>query len=415
MDPSVAQKLGLSLGLGLLVGLQREWTAPHVAGIRTFGILTIYGTFVALIAEDTGGWIIGAGLLTVATMLTVGSILKAKTASGEPGLTTQAAALTMYLVGVAIGLGWMLMAVVVAGAMAVLLQWKRPLHAFIERLGERDVRAIVQLVLIALVLLPVVPDRSFGPYAVINPFQIWFMVVLIVGISLGGYIAYKFLGARTGTLLGGVLGGLISSTATTVSYARRTRGTPETASMATVVIMIASTIVFGRVVFEIYIVAPHILTRILPPLFAMAGLMATVSAFLYFRVEGESEHLPIEEDPSELKAAVVFGLLYAAVLFAVAAVREHFGNTGLYIVAGLSGLTDMDAITLSTAQLIGEEQLDIDVGWRMILVGALSNLFFKAGAVALLGHRQLLWRVGSAFGVAFLGGILILLFWPAID
>ncbi|MEZ6097687.1 MAG: MgtC/SapB family protein [Pirellulaceae bacterium] len=412
MDLITVQKLGIATGLGLLVGFQREWTAPHVAGLRTFALITVFGTVIGLFVGDAGGWLISAGLIAVAAMIIVGNVVKFADAEEEPGLTTQAAALVMYLVGIAIALDRMTLGIIVGGGTAVLLHWKEPLHAVVERIGEADIRAIIQLVLIALVILPILPNESYGPYGVLNPFEIWMMVVLIVGISLFGFIGYKFLGAKAGTLFGGILGGLISSTATTVSYARRARRTPDIANLATLVIMIASTIVFGRVVFEIAIVAPAILRDVVPPLAVMMGLMALISIGLLVFRGSEAEQLPLEEDPSELKAAIVFGVLYAAVLFAVAAVKEHFGNEALYIVAALSGLTDMDAITLSTAQMINKERLDVDTGWRMILIGALSNMVFKAGTVAVLGNRKLLLLVSLAFGVAFVGGILLLAFWP---
>ena len=412
MDLDVVQKLALAAGLGLLVGFQREWTAPHVAGIRTFTLITVFGTVIGLFNSDAGGWLIGAGLIAVAAMIIVGNVIKFSDTQKEPGLTTQIAALLMYAVGIAIALGHMEFGIIVAGGTAVLLHWKKPLHSFIERFGEADVRAIIQLVLIALVILPILPNRSYGPYGVLNPFEMWLMVVLIVGISLGGYIGYVFFGAKAGTLLGGILGGLISSTATTVSYARRTRQSPELSTLAALVIMIASTIVFGRVLIEVAVVAPGILPAIVPPLAVMTGLMVVISFGLYLVGVGDTEQVPLDEAPSELKAAIVFGALYAAVLVAVAAAKEQFGTEGLYVVAALSGLTDMDAITLSTAQMIKKEQLDVHTGWRMILIGALFNLVFKAAAVAILGHRRLLLRIAIAFGIAVLGGVLVLLAWP---
>jgi uncharacterized membrane protein (DUF4010 family) len=328
------------------------------------------------------------------------------------GLTTGIAALVMYTVGAALGYQQTALGLIVGGGVAVLLQWKESLHSFVQRIGETDMRAIFQLVVIALVILPVLPNENFGPYGVLNPFEIWLTVVLIVGISVGGYIAYKFLGAKAGTLLGAVLGGLISSTAATVSYSRRSRRAPETASMAAFVIMVASTIVFGRVVFEIAVVAPEILIQVVPPLAVMTAAMGAIAAGLYWMRRGEAEQLPVDEDPSQLKAAIVFGLFYASVLFAVAAAKEHFDSRALYAVAALSGLTDMDAITLSTAQLIKRQELSVDTGWRMILVGAMSNLIFKCAAVAVLGHRKLLLRVSTAFGVSLFVGVLLLVLWP---
>lgn len=412
LDLLTVQKLGIATGLGLLVGFQREWTAPHVAGLRTFALITVFGTVIGLLVGDAGGWLVSAGLLVVAAILIVGNVVKFFDAEVEPGLTTQSAALVMYLVGVAIALDQLMLGIIVGGGTAVFLHWKDPLHVMVRRIGEADIRAIIQLVLIALVILPILPNESYGPYGVLNPFEIWIMVVLIVGMSLFGFISFKFFGPESGILLGGLFGGLISSTATTVSYARRARRTPKIAELGALVIMIASTIVFVRVVFEIAIVAPGILRDVVPPLAVMMGLMALISLGLYFFGTDEVEQIPLEEDPSQLKTAIVFGVLYAAVLFAVAAVKEHFGDKALYIVAAFSGMTDMDAITLSTAQMISKDRLDIDTGWRMILIGALSNLVFKAGAVAVLGHRKLLIRVSTSFGIALMGGILLLIFWP---
>ena len=415
MDPIILRQLGTALGLGLLVGLQREWGEEHVAGIRTFAMITVFGTVTGQTAAAVGGWVVAAGLLAVAAMIIVGGLVKLHAGQIGTGLTTEIAALLMYGVGAALALGEMVPAVMVGGGVAVLLHWKKPLHALVERFGKKDLRAIIQLTLIALVILPILPNKTYGPYDVLNPFAIWLMVVLIVGISVGSYIAYKFLGPRAGTLLGGVLGGLISSTATTVSYARRSRRAPDSAPAAALVILIASAIVFLRVGGEVAIVAPHVLWRILPPLAVMAALMIALSAALYLLARRQPPRLSLEEDPSQLRAAVVFGLLYAGILFAVAAVKVHFGSGGLYVVAGLSGLTDVDAITLSTAQLIKAQRLPADTGWRMILLAGMSNILFKGAAVALLGHRTLWKRIAVVFGIALAGGAALLAFWPAIE
>ncbi len=413
MDGMILKSLLVALGLGLLVGLQREWSTRHIAGIRSFTLLTVFGAINGAISLEAGAWVAAAGMAAAAAILIVRYLAVASAADADkPGLTTMTAGLVMYSVGVAAGMGHTLVAVVGGGGTAALLQWKQPLHAFVERLGETEFRGIIQLALIALVILPLLPDRAYDPYGVINPFEIWLMVALIVGISLGGYIASRFLPPGTGALLGGILGGLISSTATTVSYARRARRNDEISGLATAVVMIASTIVFGRVMLEVAVVAPGILIEVGPPLLAMTAIMILIAAFVQRRQSGAITAVPADDDPAEIRAAVIFGLLYAGVLFAVAAVKEHFGDVGLYAVAALSGLTDMDAITLSTAQMIKKGSLDADMGWRMILIGALSNLVFKYGVVATLGPTALRTRVGGAFGAAFVGGAALLAFWP---
>jgi len=263
------------------------------------------------------------------------------------------------------------------------------------------------------------------------------MVVLIVGISLGGYVAFKFLGAKAGALLGGVLGGLISSTATTVSFARRTsegddgsdqldeqshesstheegrtKGSRTAAGLAALVIVVASAVSFARVIVEVAVVAPQQFRAIGVPLGAMLSWMIVLSAAAYFFGRSKADgKLPEPENPAELKPALIFGALYAVILLAVAFVKHRWGNAGLYPVAVVSGLTDMDAITLSTANLAKAGRLDVGTTWRLILVAAMSNLVFKGAAAVALGSRELRGRIAVYFGLALVGGAAILMMW----
>ena len=248
------QRLGIALGLGLIVGLQRERSGSPLGGFRTFPLATLFGSVSGLIAMRFGGWPIAAGLVVVAALLIMGNLERQER---DAGLTTEVAMLLMYMVGALVMFGPASVAVIIGGTVAVLLHFKPEMHSIARRLEDPDFRAIMQFVLITLVILPILPNQAYGPYQVLNPFKIWLMVVLIVGISLGGYIIYKFFGEKAGTLVGGILGGLISSTATTVSYARRTSKAPEASALAALVIMVASTIVFGRVLILIGASAPE--------------------------------------------------------------------------------------------------------------------------------------------------------------
>ncbi len=413
MDFLFIQQVGLSLGLGLLVGLQREWGPSHLAGIRTFALITVFGTLCARLSEEFGGWILAAGLIGLSAIIIAGGIARFKSKDFVPGLTTAAAALLMYTVG-ALSVIHLSAAAMVGGTTAVLLHWKRQMHSMVHRFSEQDLRGIIQLVLIALVILPLLADRYYGPYQVINPFHIWLIVVLIVGISVAGYIVSRFLRGAKGSLIAGILGGIISSTATAVSYSRQSKEDERNASRGAFVILIASTIVFFRVAVEIGLIAPKLLLQILPQLTAMTLLMAITCGlhYLIFFKRFTQDKVVADKDPSNLKAAVVFGLLYAVVLFVIAATQSEFGDTGLYWVSILSGLTDMDAITLSTTQMIQQERVSFDTGWRMIIIGAMANMVFKGAIAALMGHRQLLLHLSLFFGLAILGGICIVLFWP---
>jgi len=412
MDTTIALALAVSIGLGILVGLQREWAGPHLAGIRTFTLITLLGTVLGLLAKDQA-WLAPAGLLAVAAIVVGAYIVRSSEAGHTTGLTTAVAALLMYSAGMAVGVGKIEIGILVGGAVAVLLQWKQALHGIVERFGENDIRAIMQMVLIGLIVFPVLPNKSYGPYEVLNPAEIWLMVVLICGISLGSYLAYRFVGARAGTLLGAVLGGLISSTATTVSHARRSRKAKRAQAVPAVVIMAASTVVFIRVFIEIAIVAPGLLASLLPQLGVMASWMFVITGVLWWIARDEHDvSAPHPGDPLQLRAAMVFGLLYVAVLLGVAVAKQHLGDRALYGVAALSGLTDMDAITLSTAQLTKKGSIATDVGWRMIMIGAMSNIVFKAIVVAVLGNRRTLKIVATAFGLSLAGGALLLALWP---
>jgi uncharacterized membrane protein (DUF4010 family) len=413
VDLIVLQQLAVAFGLGLLLGLQRERTESSLGGIRTFPLIAIFGTICALLEKSFGGWVIAAGLLALVAIVIYSNFAKMKSGAIDPGMTTEVAALLLYGLGAYVVVGNMAIAVVVGGAVAALLHFKKPLHQLAGAIGEHDMRAIMQFVLLALVILPALPNQDLGPYGVWNPFQIWLMVVLIVGISLSGYIAYKILGARAGTLLAGILGGLISSTATTVTYARRTAGNASLASLAAFVIMIASCVSLARVLVEVAAVAPQSFASLAPPLTVMLGAALLIATAMYFLQRSRDSRMPEQKNPAELKTAIIFGALYALVLLAVAAAKERFGSTGLYTVAAISGLTDMDAITLSSARLVESGRTDASTGWRAILVAALSNFVFKFGTVALLGDRSLTLGVGVAFGLAVIFGALILGLWPA--
>ena len=288
--------LGIALGLGLIVGLQRESTASELAGVRTFPLVTLLGAVCALLALTAGGWVLAAGLVAVAAATAMGNVARLRGGDVDPGITTEIALLLMYGLGAYTMGGNRAVAVVLGGTVAVLLHFKAELHGLVTRLGAAELRAVMQFVLLALVVLPVLPDTTYGPYAVFNPREMWLMAVLIVGLSLAGYIALKFFGERAGIVAGGLLGGLISSTATTVSWSRLTRGQPEASRAAALVIVIASTVVYGRVLVEIGAIARPFLAAATPPILVLAAAMAASAVVLWLQTRGEAA-APADSQP----------------------------------------------------------------------------------------------------------------------
>lgn len=414
MDLELLQNLVVAIGLGLLVGLQREWRSERPAGIRTFALITLLGMLCGLAGGEAGVWMIGAGLLSVAAVLWLGNWMAEHDAdAGEQGITTEIAALVMFLVGALLADGRVALATVVTGVTAVLLHWKDPLHAFAQRIGAGEFRAIIQFVLIALVLLPVLPNHAYGPYQVLNPFKIWLMVTLIVGINLVSYVIHRAMSARKGSFLGGLLGGMISSTATTVSHARRSRRSRTSPRPIAVVIVVASAVVHLRILIEIGVIGPGLLGYALAPFLLLAGFMGACALYLarHDMTAGadEMEH----RNPAEVGTALYFGLLFAAVIFAVAAVKSHFGIHAVYGVALISGLTDVDAVTLSVADLFQSGRMSAVNAWRVVLVASLANLAFKGVVTALFASREVLRMVATVFGLTLLLGIALVLWWPA--
>ena len=411
-NTELLQSLATALGLGLLVGLQREWEQNPVAGIRTFALVSIFGALCGIMGIAYSGWVIAAAFIAFAAMVILGNVSHFHGKETQSGLTTEMALLVMFAVGIITVHGHRMLAVVTAGTVMVLLQSKNRLHAMVRRFGEDDLREIARLVLAGLVILPALPNRAMGYLGVLNPFAIWLMVVLIVGISLAAYLAGKFLGGAKGAALAGLFGGLISSTATTASLARRSGDRGASGITLAAISLIASAVVFLRVIAEVMIAAPSEFTKMLPPLLAMTFWFGLVAAVAHRIAEKSGKHTADESPPSELKNAVLFGLLYAVVLVIVAAAREHFGHSGLYIAAALSGLTDMDAITLSTSRLVTTGHLEPSMAWRMILVGGMANIAFKMGLAATLGARAFIKPVLIGFAAALAGGVAILVFWP---
>lgn len=409
---AILLRLGISLGLGLLVGLQKERTESKVAGIRTFPLITLLGTLAGLLAQNYGGWIVSAGFVAMAAIIVIGNFAELKSGQIDPGLTTEVAMLVMFGVGAYLVLGPLAVGIVLGTAVAVLLFFKPQMHAMAHAIGKRDFKAIMQFVIISLIVLPVLPNHPLDPFGVLNPFRIWLMVVLIVGISLAGYVLYKFAGHRTGTVLGGILGGLISSTATTVSYARHTRETPNLRTLSVRVIVIASTVVFLRLLILTAVAGRSAFPVVAPPVAIMAAAFAVLSFVAMVRGHQAARQMPMQKNPTELGSAILFGVLYAAVLLAVAFARERLGIRGIYAVSVLSGLTDMDAITLSVSGLAQDGRLDAGTAWRAVLAASMANIAFKACIAGILGGWRLFLHLAAYFLFACFAGAALLAFWP---
>lgn len=407
---TVFQTLGISLLLGLLVGMQRELQDTTIAGFRTFAIVTVFGSICGFLALYFSPLILGFGLLGVVAIIVVGNMMKMKSGSTEFGMTTEISILLMYGVGAYITIGPWVIGAAVAGSTAILLQLKPQFRGALARLENKDIKAIMQFVLITFIILPILPNQTFGPFDVFNPYRTWLLVVLITGISLGGYLTYKFMGDRAGTALGGMLGGIISSTATTVSYSRITAQTPSAGLHAAVVIVIASAMVYPRLAIEILVMAPDYFYQMIWPIAVMFVVNIGVAMYSYRQVRETEHEMPDQRNPSELRTALTFGALYVVILIVIAATTEYLGSEVLYLVAGISGLADMDAITLSVSQKVQAQTLTDTLGWKLILTALISNTVFKYLLVRFIGGSAVAGKVLMPFLVVIGAALALILF-----
>lgn len=409
-DWDLLQGLGMAVGLGLLVGMERERSASAIAGVRSFALITLLGALAVLLSREAGHWVVPAALLGIVAATVMGNVMRARTAS-SPGITTEVAVIVMFIVGALCISGPRDVALVVAGTVYMLLHFKAPMHRFIASLGKTDLTAIAQFVLVSMVIFPLLPDQTFGPYDVLNPRQIWWLVMLVVSLSLLAYVAYKIAGARIGVLLAGVLGGMISSTATTLTQSRqaRTSGHPEAACA---IIVIASSILYFRVLVLIAVTGPSLLRAGGIPI-ALIGAVGAVASFIAWRrIKSKRAISAPHENPAQLKMALYFGAVFAAVMLVAAASRDSLNRAGTYLTAVFGGLTDVDAVTLSLTELTKSGGVDADSAWRCIVLATLANTLAKLGIVSVLGRGPLLKQVLPPYGALVTASVLVLLLWP---
>ena len=379
-----------ALGIGLLVGMERERRPDSAAGLRTFALVAMLGCLFALLSEKTGGpWVLIAGLVVIAGAM-VASNFSAQHEEQYRGFTSEAAIIIIYGLGAAVWFGYATLAVMLAIATTVLLYFKAELRQLSERLTPKDINSILQFAVLSLVILPILPNTDFGPYNAINPRQIWWMVVLISGLALGGYMALRIIGARHGAAVLGIFGGLASSTATTMMFSRHASEHGNLVRMAGIVILIANVMVMVRLGIVSGIVAPSLLVPI--AIVFACGIVPGVTMALYgWKILSAAGDLPMPEvkNPTELKTAISFGLLYAMVLLASAWLQDIAGNKGLFVVAVASGLTDADAAVLSALRLFNLEAISSGEAVIAITLALVSNLVFKIGLVVSIGGGKL--------------------------
>jgi uncharacterized membrane protein (DUF4010 family) len=378
--------------VGLAVGIEREWSGhasgpgARFAGVRTFLLLGLLG--------GIAGWLLAGGEPAAAVVLLAGAValpIAAYVAASRPGGdtvdgTTEAAALLVVALGALAGMGEIRLAGGIAALAAFALNEKARVRRILPRVGEEEMRAAVQFAVLALVILPLLPDRSYGPLGGIHPRSLWVVVLLFSGLSFAGYVARKVVGQARGYALTGLLGGLVSSTAVTLHFSRKSRTEPELGRALALGVIGACTVVFPRVGLVSAILNPIVALALLPYLVApfLAGAALAAVGSLRSTGRDETSEVPGTRNPLRLWSSIQMALAFQVVLMAVAWMRQTWGASGVMASAAVLGLTDTDALTLSMNRL-GERPEAVPLAAAAIGAGILANTLFKLGLALALG------------------------------
>jgi uncharacterized membrane protein (DUF4010 family) len=423
VDPAPFIGFAIALFIGALVGIEREKRIEEeveqgvrkqrgIGGLRTFILFAQAGAIAAWLSVKLATpWVfVGAGAMVTAAVLT--GYAAAAREEGQLGLTTEVAAIVTFLLGGTVLFGFAEIAVALAIATSAVLAFKQPLHGLVERIGRDDLYAGLKLLIATFIVLPVLPNRTIDPWDALNPWRMWWLVILISGLSLVGYAATRVLGAGRGIPLTGLFGGLVSSTAVTLSLARRSvegaAGARLGHELASGILLSWATM-FARIGVLVAAVHPALLRGMAAPLAILVAVTGGAAAWHHVRgraAGGRSEDLPLT-NPFSLSAAIRFAALFAAVLLAVKLVETYLPASGLFAVAALAGLTDVDAITLSVAQ--PGRGMAIGAATAAIGIAAASNTLVKCGMTLVVGSRELGRHVAIATAVVLAAGAVALL------
>lgn len=410
------QRVLIALALGFFIGMEREFAKraqdkeEQFAGVRSYTLITLLGFLSAYLAQIHGDWIIVAGFVGLIALVVAAYVVSAKVVGY--GISTELSGILAFLIGAIVFRGEVLFAVIVTVVITALLSLKMRLHSFIATLTPKDIQAFIQFVIISAVILPFLPNEPMGPNGVWNLREIWIMVILVTGISLGGYLLDKILGPTKGTLVSGIIGGLVSSTAVTLSLSQRSRKYPNGPHIVSAASIIGATaVLYPRIWLIIWVVDQQLAMSLIPAMLFIT-LATFAIAWAIQRKGGEDTVVDIPTtNPLNFGVSIQFAILFMAVLWLMDVASADSSVQSLYATSLVFGATNMDVITLSIAR--STESVGISVAMVAVLLATLSNTVMKFLIVVFFGHKAMIKWVGLGFGVVFIATVLAMwaLYW----
>ena len=408
----IFQKLIIAVLIGALIGLEREHSKPAnektFAGIRTFPLISILGFVAALISSVVSFWIYFAIFIGYSSLITTAHIFSAKL--GRPGGTSEISSLLVFVLGSLVYWNFIVLAAIIAVIVATFLTLKIQLHHFVGKVSEEDLYATIKLAIISVIILPLLPNKEIGPLNILNPQMIWLMVIFISGISFIGYVFIKIFGENKGIPITGLMGGLVSSTAVSYSFSKKSKENNTLAKNYALGIILASAVMFPRIFVIISVLNSALIKSVWLPLLLLAVTNVAVG---YIMLREVNHSISLQEmdlkNPFKLKSALLFGLIFAIMIFASKAAQIYLGKNGIFAASAFGGLASIDAIIVSLTQLT-YGKLNGDVVSIAVTIVIISNSIFKAFITLIWGTRELSKPVVKGLGYISLVGLIYILF-----
>ncbi len=390
--PQIAWQGAMALLMGLLIGIEREHSQrgdePLFAGVRTFPLIVLSGYLSGLLTRAGFTWVLPVALAGTCA-IAVAAYVSASD-GGHRGATTEFVTVLAFIFGALTALGFLIPAATFAVVTTLLLSVKAPLHKLAEAIREDELYAILKFGIVSVIVLPLLPNRTYGPFQVLNPRVIWWMVVLISAVSMVGYVLMRLLGTRQGVAATGALGGLASSTAVTFGLSQKARLAADTvAKYFALGIVIASTIMFLRQLLLTVVIDPHLARALILPVGIPVLIGGAACLYLWRQKDTEQSAALQVKNPMDLWSAIKFGLLFAVVLLVSRAAYQYFGASGIYLASAISGMADVDAITISSAGLAQQGVLARGTAGAAILLAGAMNTVVKGSIAAIIGGPAL--------------------------
>lgn len=407
---TILKGLAVVIFIGMLIGLEREYARNKdekiFAGIRTFPLIGLYGFTSALISSITENWVyaiffIGFAGLSIAAYYS-------SSRDGKVGGTSEVSSFIVFILGSLVYWGYILLPVVIAIIITMFLSLKIQLHSFVGKVNAADIYATLKLAIITLIVLPVLPDKTYGPFDVLNPRLIWYMVIFVSGISFIGYIFIKLLGKDKGIIVTSLLGGMVSSTALTYSLTKKSKIEEPLSFNYGLGVITASSMMFLRVLLIISILDVDLAVALFLPMIIFAAT-GVISSVIFYKKSTNIPQAEIElKNPFELKSAFIFGIIFGLTIFLSKAAQIYFGDQGLYAASALAGFSSVDAITISISRLFNET-ISLNVAMKAIVFATISNTVIKMSISSFWGSNILKYVVWKGLGIMLMIQVIYLI------